>query len=122
MFPLVEAASYFLGVDAHARTNRSQTTNLQQLTGLPQRGRGEITINVTMSIDKDGILTVEEGERERIKGRKRAWPRMCHKTAFLYGPSLFLPSSYVMCSSGLLPSTAILDPVSTIPNPTTTTS
>lgn len=29
-----------------------------ELTGLPQRGRGEITINVTMSIDKDGILTV----------------------------------------------------------------
>jgi molecular chaperone DnaK (HSP70) len=29
-----------------------------ELTGLPQRGRGEITINVTMSIDRDGILTV----------------------------------------------------------------
>jgi len=29
-----------------------------ELSGLPQRGRGEITINVTMSIDTDGILTV----------------------------------------------------------------
>ncbi|EKX48806.1 heat shock protein 70-like protein [Guillardia theta CCMP2712] len=29
-----------------------------ELSGLPQRGRGEITINVTMSVDKDGILTV----------------------------------------------------------------
>ncbi len=37
------------GKHAHAHT---------PLQGLPQRGRGEITINVTMSIDKDGILTV----------------------------------------------------------------
>mmetsp|Transcript_32779 Transcript_32779/g.82665 ORF Transcript_32779/g.82665 Transcript_32779/m.82665 type:complete len:547 (+) Transcript_32779:67-1707(+) len=29
-----------------------------ELSGLPQRPRGEITINVTMGIDKDGILTV----------------------------------------------------------------
>ncbi|KAJ1482721.1 heat shock protein 70kD, peptide-binding domain-containing protein [Baffinella frigidus] len=29
-----------------------------ELSGLPQRGRGEITINVTMAIDTDGILTV----------------------------------------------------------------
>uniref|UniRef100_A0A7S0MLZ7 Heat shock protein 70 n=1 Tax=Cryptomonas curvata TaxID=233186 RepID=A0A7S0MLZ7_9CRYP len=29
-----------------------------ELSGLPQRPRGEITINVTMHIDKDGILTV----------------------------------------------------------------